>query len=137
MRGRNLCLHLPDRCSDDVCPCGNTEATAFGGKSSDVAVKENMVMLKKVESGGSITLNDGLWILKWDIERSAREKAVRKRDVWVCVANGGSLTLVSATGAGGHCKRKRERVMHSGRKKTEMCGAVLQAEAASSLRLRL
>ncbi len=62
-------------------PNGSTEATAFGGKSSDVAVKENMVMLNKVESGGSITLNDVLWILKSDIERSAREKAVRKRDV--------------------------------------------------------
>ncbi len=43
---------------------------------------------------------------------------------------------MSATGAGGHCKGIK-RVIHSGRKKTEMCGAVLQAEAASSLRLRL
>ncbi len=49
-------------------PSGSTEATAFGGTSSDVAVKENMVMLNKVESGGSIMLNDGLWILKWEIE---------------------------------------------------------------------
>ncbi len=57
------------------------------------------------------------------------------RAIVACSANGGSLTLVSATGAGGHCKGKR--VIHSGRKKTEMCGAVLQAEAASSLRLRL
>ncbi len=66
-------------------PGGSTEATAFGGTSSDVAVKENMVMLNKVESGGSITLNDGLWILKWEIERSAREKAVReKRCVGLC-----------------------------------------------------
>ncbi len=104
MRGRNLCLHLPDRCSDDVCPCGNTEATAFGGKSSDVAVKENMVMLNKVESGGSITLNDGLWILKWDIERSAREKAVRKRDVWVCVVSEGSVALALTAVAVGHRK---------------------------------
>ncbi len=38
---------------------------------------------------------------------------------------------MSATGAGGHCKRKK-RVIHSERKKTEMCGAVLQAEAATS-----
>ncbi len=30
-------------------PSGSTEATAFGGTSSDVAVKENMVMLNKVE----------------------------------------------------------------------------------------
>ncbi len=60
-------------------PSGSTEATAFGGTSSDVAVKENMVMLNKVESGGSTTLNGGLWILKWEIERSAREKAVREK----------------------------------------------------------
>ncbi len=53
-------------------PSGSPEATAFGGTSSDVSVKENMVMLNKVESGGSITLNDGLWILKWEIERSAK-----------------------------------------------------------------
>ncbi len=46
------------------------------------------------------------------------------------------LTIVSATGAGGHCKGKRELFIAEG-KKTEMCGAVLQAEAASSLRLRL
>ncbi len=66
-------------------PSGSTEATAFGGTSNDVAVKENMVILNKVESGGSITLNDGLWILKWEIERSAREKAVReKRCVGLC-----------------------------------------------------
>ncbi len=66
-------------------PSGSTEATAFGGMSSDVAVKENMVMLNKVESGGSITLNDGLWILKWEIKRSTREKAVReKRCVGLC-----------------------------------------------------
>ncbi len=51
-------------------PSGGNEATAFGGTSSDVAVKENMVMLNKVESGGSITLNDGLWILKWEIDCS-------------------------------------------------------------------
>ncbi len=56
-------------------PSGSTEATAFGGTSSDVAVKENMEMLNKVESGCSITLNDGLWILKWEIDRIAREKA--------------------------------------------------------------
>ncbi len=105
-------------------PSGGTETTAFGGTSSDVAVKENMVMLNKVESGGSITLNDGLWILKWEIDRGAREKAVReKRCVGLCCerrqrracfdcrscrpqkgANVGSLMLVSATGAGGHCK---------------------------------
>ncbi len=60
-------------------PSGGTEATAFGGKSSDVAVKENMVMLNKLESGGTIKLNDGLWILKWEIDRSAREKAVREK----------------------------------------------------------
>ncbi len=66
-------------------PSGGTEATAFGGTSSDVAVKENMVMLNKVESGGSITLNDGLWILKWEIDRGAREKAEReKRCVGLC-----------------------------------------------------
>ncbi len=65
--------------------CAGTEATAFGGTTSDVAVKENMVMLNKVESGGSITLNDGLWILKWEIDRSAREKAVQeKRRVGLC-----------------------------------------------------
>ncbi len=45
-------------------PSGGTEATAFGGTSSDVAVKENMVMLNKVESGGSITLIDSLWNLE-------------------------------------------------------------------------
>ncbi len=60
-------------------PSGSTEATAFGGTSSDVAVKENMVMLNKVESGGSITLNDGLWILKWEIEKKRkRESSMRK-----------------------------------------------------------
>ncbi len=64
---------------------GGTEATAFGGTSSDVAVKENMVMLNEVESGVSIALNDGLWILKWEIDRSAREKAVQeKRCVGLC-----------------------------------------------------
>ncbi len=78
MRGRSLCLHLPDRCSDVICPSGGTEATAFGGTSSDVAVKENMVMLNKVESGGIITLNDGLWILKWEIDRSKKESSTRK-----------------------------------------------------------
>ncbi len=42
-------------------------------------------MLNKVESGGSITLNDGLWILGWEIDRSAREKAEReKRYVGLC-----------------------------------------------------
>ncbi len=106
---------------------GDTEATAFGGSSSDVAVKENMVMLSKVESGGSITLNDGLWILEWEIDRSAREKAEREKGcVGLCCerrqrcacfdcrscrpqegANVGSLTLVSAMGAGSHCKGKR------------------------------
>ncbi len=85
-------------------PSGSTEATAFGGKSSDVAVKENMVMLNKVESGGSITLNDGFWILKWEIERSAREKAVRKRDVWVCVVSEGSVTIALTAVAVGHSK---------------------------------
>ncbi len=66
-------------------PSGSTEATAFGGTSSDVAVKENMVTLNRVESGGSIMPNEGLWILKWEIERSAREKAVReKRCVGLC-----------------------------------------------------
>ncbi len=66
-------------------PSGGTEAAALGGTSSDVAVKENMVMLDNVESGGSITLNDGLWILKWEIDRSAREKAERvKRCVGLC-----------------------------------------------------
>ncbi len=40
-------------------------------------------MLNKVESGGSITLNDGL--LGWEIDRSAREKAEReKRCVGLC-----------------------------------------------------
>ncbi len=70
---------------------GSTKATAFGGTSSDVSVKENMVMLNKVESGGSITLNDGLWILKWEIERSAKQ--YEKRDVWVCVVSEGSVAL--------------------------------------------
>ncbi len=83
---------------------GSTEATAFGGTSSAVAVKENMVMLNKVESGGSITLNDGLWILKWEIERSAREKTVRKRDVWVCVVSEGSVALALTAVAVGHSK---------------------------------
>ncbi len=42
-------------------------------------------MLNKVESGGSITLNDGLWILGWEFYRSAREKAEReKRCVGLC-----------------------------------------------------
>ncbi len=59
-------------------PSGGTEATAFGGTSSDVAVKENMVMLNKVESGGSITLIDSLWILKWEIDRGKRESSTRK-----------------------------------------------------------
>ncbi len=50
-------------------------------------------MLNKVESRGSIMLNDGLWILEWEIDRSAREKQNEKRDVWVCVASGGSFEL--------------------------------------------
>ncbi len=86
-------------------PSGSTEATAFGGTSSDVAVKENMVMLNKVESGGSIMLNDGLWILKWEIERSARErKQYEKRDVWVCVVSEGSAALALTAVAVGHRK---------------------------------
>ncbi len=83
-------------------PSGSTEATAFGGTSSDVSVKENMVMLNKVESGGSITLNDGLWILKWEIERSAKQ--YEKRDVWVCVVSEGSVALALTVVAVGHRK---------------------------------
>ncbi len=83
-------------------PSGSPEATAFGGTSSDVSVKENMVMLNKVESGGSITLNDGLWILKWEIERSAKQ--YEKRDVWVCVVSEGSVALALTAVAVGHRK---------------------------------
>ncbi len=83
-------------------PSGSTEATAFGGTSSDVSVKENMVMLNKVESGGSITLNDGLWILKWETERSAKQ--YEKRDVWVCVVSEGSVALALTAVAVGHRK---------------------------------
>ncbi len=83
-------------------PSGSTEATAFGGMSSDVSVKENMVMLNKVEIGGSITLNDGLWILKWEIERSAKQ--YEKRDVWVCVVSEGSVALALTAVAVGHRK---------------------------------
>ncbi len=83
-------------------PSGSTEATAFGGTSSDVSVKENMVMLNKVESGGSITLNDGLWILKWEIKRSAKQN--EKRDVWVCVVSEGSVVLALTAVAVGHRK---------------------------------
>ncbi len=83
-------------------PSGSTEATAFGGTSSDVSVKENMVMLNKVESGGSFTLNDGLWILKWEIERSAKQ--YEKRDVWVCVVSEGSVALALTAVAVGHRK---------------------------------
>ncbi len=59
-------------------------------------------MLNKVESGGSITLNDGLWILKWEIERSA--KHCEKRDVWVCVVSEGSVALALTAVAVGHRK---------------------------------
>ncbi len=83
-------------------PSGSTEATAFGGTSSDVSVKENMVMLNKVESGGSITLNDGLWILKWEIERSAKQYEIR--DVWECVVSEGSVALALTAVAVGHRK---------------------------------
>ncbi len=86
-------------------PSGSTEATPFGGTSSDDAVKENMVMLNKVESGGSITLNDGLWILKWEIERSAREKAVReKRCVGLCCERRQRRQLALTAVAVGHRK---------------------------------
>ncbi len=41
--------------------------------------------LNEVESGGSLTLNNGLWVLRWEIDRSAREKAVQeKRCVGLC-----------------------------------------------------
>ncbi len=83
-------------------PSGSTEATAFGGTSSDVSVKENMVMLNKVESGGSITLNDGLWILKWEFERCAKQ--YEKRYVWVCVVSEGSVALALTAVAVGHRK---------------------------------
>ncbi len=64
---------------------GGTEATAFGGTSSDVAVNENIVTLNEVESGGSLTLNNGLCVLRFEIYRSAREKAVQeKRCVGLC-----------------------------------------------------
>ncbi len=61
-------------------------------------------MLNKVESGGSITLNDGLWILGWEIDRSAREKAERERDVWVCVVSEGSVALALTAVAISHRK---------------------------------
>ncbi len=62
-----------------------TEATAFGRMSSDVAVKEINVTLNEVESGGSLILNNGLWVLKWEIVRSTREKTVQeKRCVGLC-----------------------------------------------------
>ncbi len=85
-------------------PSGDTEATAFGGSSSDVAVKENMVMLNKVESGGSITLNDGLWNLEWEIDRAQERKQNEKRDVWVCVVSEGSVALALTAVAVGHRK---------------------------------
>ncbi len=85
-------------------PGGSTEATAFGGTSSDVAVKENMVMLNKVESGGSITLNDGLWILKWELKEARERKQYEKRDVWVCVVSEGSAALALTAVAVGHRK---------------------------------
>ncbi len=59
-------------------PSGETEATAFGGSSSDVAEKENMVMLNKVESGGSITLNDGLWIWSGKLIEAQERNRTRK-----------------------------------------------------------
>ncbi len=52
-----------------------------------------------------------------------------------CSANGGSLTLVSATGAGGHCKGKRELFIAEG--KRLRCVGLCCKQAASSLRLRL
>ncbi len=60
-------------------PSGSTEATAFGGTSSNVAVKENMVMLNKVESGGSITLKQrplDLEVGNW--KKRKRESSTRK-----------------------------------------------------------
>ncbi len=85
-------------------PSGDTETTAFGGSSSDVAVKENMVMLNKVGSGGSITLNDGLWILEWEIDRAQERKQNEKRDVCVCVVSEGSIALALTAVAAGHRK---------------------------------
>ncbi len=41
--------------------------------------------LNEVESGGSLTLNSGLWGLSREIDRSVREKAVQeKRYVGLC-----------------------------------------------------
>ncbi len=63
---------------------GGTEA-AFGGTSSDVALKENILMLNEVEIRGSLALNNGLWGLSREIDRSVREKAVQeKRYVGLC-----------------------------------------------------
>ncbi len=92
---------------------GGTEATAFGGTSSDVAVKENMVMLNKVESRGSIMLNDGLWILKWEIDKAQERKQYKIRDVWVCVVSEGSVALALTAVAVGHRKGllKRYRIL--------------------------
>ncbi len=51
--------------------------------------------LNEVESGGSLTLNNGLWTLRWETDRSVREKAVQeKRCVGLCVSRG-SVTLAS------------------------------------------
>ncbi len=62
-----------------------TEATAFGGTSSDVAVKKNIVTLNEVESGGNLTLNNDIWGLRWETDRRVREKAVQeKRCVGLC-----------------------------------------------------
>ncbi len=82
-----------------------TEATAFGRMSSDVAVKEINVTLNEVGSGGSLILNNGLWVLKWEIVRSTREKAVQEnRYVWVCVVSEGSVALALTAVAVGHGK---------------------------------
>ncbi len=63
---------------------GGTEATAFGVTSSDVPVKENMAMLNKVESGGSIRLNNSLWILKWELI-GVQEKSSTRKEMCVSV----------------------------------------------------
>ncbi len=78
-------------------PSGSTEATAFGGMSSDVAVKENMVMLKK-----RWTTASGSWSGK--LKEAQERKQYEKRDVWVCVVSEGSVALALTAVAVGHRK---------------------------------
>ncbi len=64
---------------------GGSEATAFGGTGSDVAMKREYCDFKwrrelwgrgagaAIVSGGSLTLNIGLWGLMWETSTSVRE----------------------------------------------------------------